>query len=128
VHQTPPGIAIVDDDASIRRALSRLLHSVGWKAVALPSAEAFLQAGLQMLPPPNCLVLDVRLPGMSGVELLEHLVAAGPSLPAIIITAYDDVQVRKRAAQAGVVAYVQKPVDAQDLLQAIQRALGLGTV
>jgi FixJ family two-component response regulator len=100
-----------------------LLHAAGWKAVAFVSAEAFLQAGLQ--EPPHCVVLDVRLPGMTGLELLEHFVAAGITLPVILITAHDDVQVRMRAAQAGVSAYLRKPVDEQDLLQAIRRALGL---
>jgi FixJ family two-component response regulator len=100
-----------------------LLHAVGWKAVAFVSAEAFLQTGLQA--PPHCVVLDMRLPGMTGLELLEHFVTAGISLPVILITAHDDVQVRMRAAQAGVSAYLRKPVDEQDLLQAIRRALGL---
>jgi FixJ family two-component response regulator len=116
-------IAIVDDDASIRRALARLLRSMSWQAVTFASAEAFLQTGMQELP--GCLVLDVRLPGMTGLELLNHLVAAGISLPVILITAHDDVQVRGHATEAGAVAYLRKPVDEQDLLQAIQRALGL---
>jgi FixJ family two-component response regulator len=101
-----------------------LLHAVGWKTVTFTSAEAFLQTGLQESP--HCLVLDVRLPGMTGFELLEHFAVAGIALPVILITAHDDVQVRMRAAQAGVSTYLRKPVDEQDLLQAIQRALGLG--
>jgi len=122
VEPSQPVVAIIEDDASIGRALVRLLRSVGWKAVVFASAEAFLHAGRQ--EPIVCLVLDIRLPGMSGVELLEHCAAAGPSLPVICMTAHDDVQVRRRAAQAGVVAFLPKPVDEQDLLQAIQRALG----
>jgi FixJ family two-component response regulator len=123
VEPTRPVIAIVDDDAAICRALTRLVHAVGWHAVAFASAEAFLQAGVQA--PPDCLVLDIRLPGMSGLELLEHCEAAGMSLPVILITARDDVQMRRRAERAGAVAFLHKPVDAQDLLQAIQRGLGL---
>jgi FixJ family two-component response regulator len=118
-HQ--PIIAIIDDDASIRRALARLLRSVGWKAVIFDSAEAFLQAA--GLEPLDCLVLDIRLPGMSGMALLEHCAAAGLSLPVICMTAHNDVQVRRRTAQAAVIAFLPKPVDEQDLLQAIRHAL-----
>ena len=119
-HQ--PVIAIIDDDASIRRALARLLRSVGLKAAVFDSAEAFLQAAGQ--EPLGCLVLDIRLPGMNGVALLEHCATAGLSLPVVCMTAHDDVQVRRRAARAGVIAFLPKPVDEQDLLQAIRRALG----
>jgi FixJ family two-component response regulator len=120
-----PVIAIIEDDSAVRRALARLLRSVGWNAVVFASAEAFLHAVGQ--EPPDCLVLDIRLPGMSGVELLEHgAVAGGLSLPVICMTAHDDVQVRRRATQAGVVAFLVKPVDEQDLLHAIRRALRCG--
>ena len=81
-----PAQCRVEDDVSIGRALSRLLHAVGWKALAFTSAEAFLQTGLQ--EPPHCLVLDVRLPGMTGFELLEHFAVAGIALPVILITAH----------------------------------------
>jgi FixJ family two-component response regulator len=86
------------------------------------SAEAFLQAGLPQHQ--GCLVLDVRLTGMTGLELLEQLTAAGVSLPVILITAHDDVQVRARASSAGVLAYLRKPFDDEALLAAIQRAFG----
>jgi FixJ family two-component response regulator len=122
VEPCQPVIAIIEDDPSIRRALARLLRSVGWKAVVFASAEAFLHAAGQ--EPPDCLVLDIRLPGISGVELLEHSAVASRSLPVICLTAHDDVQVRRRAAQAGVMAFLVKPVDEQDLLHAIRRALG----
>jgi FixJ family two-component response regulator len=123
VHAAKPVVYIVDDDASVRRALIRLLRSAGLEAVAFASAEAFLQAGLQ--EPSACLVLDVRLAGMTGLELLDQLTAAGSSLPVIMITAHDDAQVRTRAARAGVVDYLRKPFDDHALLAAIQRALGL---
>jgi FixJ family two-component response regulator len=112
----------VDDDPAICRALSRLLHTVGWQAVAFTSAEAFLQRGVQ--EPPHCLILDVRLPGMTGLELLDRLVADGVSFPIIFITGHADAQGHRRAIQAGAVAYLRKPVDAQDVLQAIQHSLG----
>jgi two-component system, LuxR family, response regulator FixJ len=122
VPQTPPVVAIVDDDASLRTALARLLHVVGWQSVTFASAEAFLQTGLQMSL--DCLILDVWLPGMSGMALLEHLVALGSTLPVILITGREDVQTRLHAARKGAVAYLRKPLDEQDLLLALQRALG----
>jgi FixJ family two-component response regulator len=118
--QTAPVIAIVEDDTLLSRALARLLHAVGWHTVTFASAEAFLRTGLQ--PPPQCLVLDVQLPGMSGVELVEHFVVTGLALPVIIITGHNDLQIRLRT-MGGVVAYLQKPVDVQDLLRAIERAM-----
>ena len=122
MQHTQPVIAIVDDDPAICRALSRLLQTVGWQAVAFSSAEAFLQSGVQK--PPHCLVLDVRLPGMTGLELVERLVADGASFPIIIITGHADAQGHIRAIQAGAVAYLRKPVDEQDFLQAIRHSLG----
>ena len=119
--QQLPVVAIVEDDASLRRALTRLLHAMGWQAVTFASAEAFLQADPQ--PSLNCLVLDVWLPGMSGVALLEHLVAVGRKLPTVIITGREDVQMRHRASQLGAIAYLRKPLDELDLRLALQRAL-----
>jgi FixJ family two-component response regulator len=121
MSQTQHVVAIVDDDVFIQRALARLLYAAGWQAVMFTSAEAFLQTGLQASP--DCLVLDVWLPGMTGVELLEHLTATGSSLPAVIITGRDDLQVRMRAMQAGAVAYLLKPLDGQEFLQTLQEAL-----
>ena len=122
MSQTQPVVAIVDDDVSIQRALGRLLYTVGWHAVTFSSAEAFLQTGMQASP--DCLVLDVWLPGMTGVELLEHLAKMGSTLPVIIITGRDDLQMRMRAVQAGAVAYLLKPLDGQDLLQALPGGAG----
>ena len=119
--QMPPIVAIVDDDASLRSALARLLRTVGWRTVTFASAEAFLHTDPQM--PLDCLVLDVWLPGMNGVALLEHLGTLGSTLPVILITGRDDVQMRRRAAQLGAVAYLHKPLDEQDLLLALQRGL-----
>ena len=119
--QTPPVIAIVDDNASLRRALARLLRVVGYETVTFASAEAFLQDGLQMSP--DCLVLDVWLPGISGVALLKYLVSLGSSLPVILITGREDIQIHLLAGQMGVVAYLHKPLDERDLLQALQRAM-----
>src|SRR5262245_13387094 len=121
MSQPQPVVAIVDDDVSILRALRRVLYAMGWHAVTFSSAEAFLQTGMQASP--DCLVLDVWLPGMTGVELLEHLAATGSTLPAVLITGRDDLQVRMRAMQAGAVAYLLKPLDGQEFLQTLQEAL-----
>ena len=120
VAETEPVIYIVDDDTSVRRALTRLMRSMGFAVEAFGTAEDFLR-----VPPqnPGCLILDVRLPGMSGFELQAHLDASGCRLPIIFITAYDDAQGRARAMSAGAVAYLDKPYDAQVLLEAIQTAL-----
>ena len=119
--QTQPVVAIVDDDVSIQRALARLLSTAGWQTVPFSSAEAFLQTGVHAGL--DCLVLDVWLPGMTGVDLLEHLAETGRRLPAVIMTARDDLQMRLRARQAGAVAYVRKPLDGLALLQTLQAAL-----
>jgi FixJ family two-component response regulator len=117
-------IAIVDDDVSMLRALRRLLRSVGFAVVTYASVEEFLQSGLQARI--GCLVLDVMMPGMSGLDLLDRLAASGMTLPGIIITACTDEQTRLRAEQAGVVAYLRKPFEEEALLEAIQRALASG--
>jgi FixJ family two-component response regulator len=114
-------IAIVDDDVSMLRALRRLLRSVGFAVVTFASAEEFLQSGLQAHI--GCLILDVMMAGMSGLDLLERLAASAVTLPVIIITAYADEQTRRRAEQAGVVAYLRKPFEEEALLEAIQRVL-----
>jgi FixJ family two-component response regulator len=120
--QIPPLIAIVDDDPSLRTALTRWLRAVGWQAVAFASAEAFLQADLQQSV--GCLLLDLELPGMSGLALLEHLEALDSTLSVIVITGREDVLLRLPATQTEVVAYLRKPLDEQALLQALQRAMG----
>jgi FixJ family two-component response regulator len=121
VSQIPLLIAIVDDDSSLRTALSRWLRAVGWQAVAFASAEAFMQADSHRAV--GCLMLDLELPGMSGLALLEHLEALGSTLPVIVITGREDVLMRLRATQMAVVAYLRKPLDEQTLLQALQRVL-----
>jgi FixJ family two-component response regulator len=111
---------LVDDDPSVRRALPRLLKSLGVETVAFASAEAFLQAGPWL--PEACLILDVQMPGMKGWDLVEHLRASGSTLPVIIITAYNDAQTHDRARRAGIVAYLRKPFDDQALLEALRQA------
>ena len=116
-----PLITIVDDDDALRNSLDDLLQSVGFRVQGFASAEAFLQA--QHAPETACLILDVRLPGMHGLELQRQLVAAHWGMPIIFVTAYADDAVRARALAAGAVAFLYKPCREEDLLQAIEAAL-----
>ncbi len=113
-------VAVVDDDESYARALGRLLHASGLEPWLYTSAEAFLQDTTH--PPPDCLVLDIQLGGMSGLELRQHLTAMGRPTPVIFITAHDEVGVREEAERVGCSAYLRKPVAAEPLLAAIRKA------
>jgi FixJ family two-component response regulator len=116
-----PLISIVDDDASLLRALSRLLRATGFTVQAFGSGEHFLESGRR--GPPHCLVLDVHLAGMSGFDLHERLIACGALLPVIFMTAHDDDATRQRARRAGAVDYFRKPFGDAALIAAIQRAI-----
>ena len=120
----PRRVGIVDDDVRLLRALQRLLGVSGVAAVTFDSGEAFLEA----IPTPavDCLVLDVRLGGLSGFDVHEALVMRGESIPTIFITAHDDPAARRRARKAGAVAYLRKPFDEDSLISAIQSALAPG--
>jgi len=115
-----PLVSVVDDDASLLRALGRLLRAAGFTVEAFTSAEQFLDS--QHRVPPRCVVLDVRLSGMTGFELHERLLAAGTPPPVIFITAHDDVATRERARRAGAVQYLRKPFEDDALIEAIHRA------
>jgi FixJ family two-component response regulator len=116
-----PLIMIVDDDASIRDALTSLLRSVGWRAEGFTSAEAFLQSG--QVHTTACLLLDVQLPGVSGLELQRQLRSRQARMPIIFITAHGNEAMRAEALQAGAVAFFAKPFDDTALLEAIHAAL-----
>jgi FixJ family two-component response regulator len=116
-----PLIAIVDDDESVRDALTSLLHAVGWQAEAFASAEAFLQSG--HVHTTACLLLDVRLPGLSGLELQRQLRSIQARLPLIFLTAYGTEAMRAQALQAGAVAFFTKPFSDTALLEALHTAL-----
>jgi len=118
---TVPLIAIVDDDDSLRNSLDNLLRSVGFRAQGFSSAEAFLHAN--QAPDTACLILDVRLPGMNGLDLQRQMGAANCRIPIIFVTAYADDDVRVRALEAGAVDFLSKPCREEDLLQAIEAAL-----
>jgi FixJ family two-component response regulator len=117
----PPLIAIVDDDASICDALTSLLRAVGWRAVGFTSAEAFLQSG--QVHTTACLLLDVRLPGGSGLELLQQLRSIQARIPILFMTAHGNDAMRAQALQAGAVAFFDKPFNDTALLEAIRTAL-----
>ena len=114
-------VAVVDDDASVRRALTRLLQSADHRVLAYTSAIEFLDTGLSSAP--ECVILDIHLGGMSGLELLSRLRELGYNLPVVIITAHDDAQARESAARGGCVAYLCKPLDAKVLLEEVATAL-----
>ena len=114
-------ISIIDDDESVRRALHGLMRSVGFAVNVFASAEEFLDS--DRLRYTDCLILDVRLPGMDGLELQRHLAASHSEIPIIFITSYEDDEVRARALNAGAVDYFLKPFDDEDLLDAIDVAL-----
>ena len=113
-------VAVVDDDESAGRALGRLLRAEGFQPVCYLSAEAFLADTKR--PVFDCLVLDVQLDGMSGIELHRQLAASGSSAPVIYITAHDEPQTREQAEASGCAAYFRKTAPGQDVLQAIRRA------
>jgi FixJ family two-component response regulator len=114
-------VYVVDDDASMREALSSLIRSAGFRVSAFPSAKEYL---LQKPPDtPACLVLDVRLPGMSGLELQRELTAANNQIPIIFITGHGDIPMSVRAMKAGAVEFLAKPFRDKDLLEAIRQAI-----
>jgi FixJ family two-component response regulator len=121
VDQTAGTICVIDDDVSVRKALRRLLRSAGLAVETFGTAEDFL---LWAGPgEPGCLVLDVCMPGMGGLELQQFLAAHGRPVPIIFVTGHEDEAARRRALQGGAVAFFYKPFDRQALLDALGRAL-----
>jgi FixJ family two-component response regulator len=114
-------VFVVDDDASMRASLQNLLRSVGLRVEAFTSAQEFLRYTRPEVP--SCLVLDVRLPGLSGLDLQQRLAAGNLALPIIFITGYGDIPMTVQAMQAGAVTLLAKPFRDQELLDAIQQAL-----
>jgi FixJ family two-component response regulator len=114
-------ISIVDDDESIREALESLVKSMGHRAEAFATAEEFLNSDRRQ--DTACLVLDVRMPGMSGLELQRQLAAANGPIPIIFITAHDDEQARAQALKAGAVDFLRKPFSEEALLNGVRSAV-----
>ena len=119
--QSNPTVFVVDDDASVRKSLARLMRSVGLNVEMFASAQEFLRR--ERVEGPGCLVLDVRMPGLSGLDLQEALAAAGISIPIIYITGYGDIPMSVQAMKAGAVDFLPKPFKDQDLLDAIHQAI-----
>jgi FixJ family two-component response regulator len=117
----PPLISVVDDDESVRESLSGLIRSVGFGVMVFASAEEFLSSN--RLLDTDCLILDVRMPGMNGLELQRRLATSHMSIPVIFITAHGDEEARVRALNGGAVEYLLKPFSEEALLSAIDAAL-----
>jgi FixJ family two-component response regulator len=116
-----PIVFVVDDDASVRDSLRRLISSVGFSVEAFATAPAFLKARRPDVP--GCLVLDVRLPGLSGLDLQRELADTDAALPIIFLTGHGDIPMSVRAMKAGAVEFLTKPFREQDLLDAIRAAI-----
>jgi FixJ family two-component response regulator len=116
-----PVVFVIDDDASMRSAISRLLAAVGINVRTFTSAQEFLSTKLADVP--GCLVLDVRLPGLSGLDLQKEMVARGIHYPIIFVTGHGDIPMSVQAMKAGAVEFLTKPFRDQDLLDAITQAI-----
>jgi FixJ family two-component response regulator len=124
MNDPAPTTFVVDDDPSVRKALGRLLESAGLRAVAFASAEEFLQH-----PRPNgpaCVVLDVSMPGLSGLDLQRELATRDDGLPVVFITGHGDIPMSVRAMKGGAVDFLPKPFDGEELLGAVRQALDRG--
>jgi FixJ family two-component response regulator len=116
-----PLISIVDDDDSLRRSLGNLLRSLGFRVQEFASAQAFI--GAQNARETACLILDVRMPGMTGLDLQRHIAASGWRVPIVFITSHADDDARTRALADGAVAFLSKPFREKEILDAINAAL-----
>ena len=119
--ESSPSVFIIDDDAGVRAAIQGLLKSVGLRSEAFATPQEFLRS--KHPEGPSCLVLDVRLPGVSGLDFQRELTEAGVQIPIIFITGYGDIPMSVRAMKSGAVEFLTKPFRDQDLLDAIQQAL-----
>ena len=119
--ESSPTVFIIDDDAGVRAAIQGLLKSVGLRSEAFATPQEFLRS--KRSEGPSCLILDVRLPGVSGLEFQRQLAEAGVHTPIIFITGYGDIPMSVRAMKSGAVEFLTKPFRDQDLLDAIQQAL-----
>ena len=121
MSEAEPTIFVIDDDPSVRQSLESLIKSVGWRVRTYGSAQEFLGSG--HLEAPGCIVLDVRLPGLSGLDLQQALLRAKSHLPVIFITGHGDIPMSVQAMKAGAVEFLPKPFREQDLLDALKLAL-----
>lgn len=112
-------VYLIDDDEAVCRALSLLLSTVGIQVVAFTDPQAFLARSVQLKP--GCLILDIRMPAISGLKLQERLVESGIDWPVIVISGHGDIEACRRAFRNGAVDFLSKPIDEQDLIDAIQK-------
>ena len=119
-----PLILIVDDDESMREAIKGLIRSLGYRVEAVASAQEFLSS--RFVRRTSCLIADVQMPGMTGLELYRRLSTSEKPIPTILITAYPDDGVRERALSAGVIGYLSKPFEDDDLAACVRSALAKG--
>jgi FixJ family two-component response regulator len=117
-------VSVVEDDQFFRDSMRRLMRSLGHSVEAFPSAADFLAS--PRLGETACLIADVHMPAMTGLELYRHLIGAGYAIPTILVTAYPDDDVRARALNDGVVCYLRKPVDEKHLMRCLRAALDSG--
>ena len=121
MQESAPIIALVDDDPSVRRGLERLIRSMGWKAETFASAQEFLdRVGVEA---PSCVVLDLQLPGLTGLELQKQMAEVGLETPIVFLTGHGNIPATVQAMKAGAIEFLTKPVEEQELLKAIQEAI-----
>lgn len=116
-----PTIAVIDDDESVRWATGNLVKSLGLCVIAFASAEEFLES--PRFDDVSCIISDIQMPGMNGLELQQHLARAAPERPLIFMTAFLEKRLRKQAMEAGAIGFFSKPFEAQRLIECITRAL-----
>ncbi|MGZ5163055.1 MAG: response regulator transcription factor [Burkholderiales bacterium] len=121
MSQATPTVFVIDDDASVRRSLESLIDSAGWQTETFASAQEFLSS--PRVPAPSCLVLDVALPGLNGLQLQKRVAVDRADMPIIVISGYGDVPMTVQAMKAGAIEFLTKPVRADALLSAIQHGL-----
>ncbi|MBS0234501.1 MAG: response regulator [Proteobacteria bacterium] len=117
-----PLISIIDDDEAVRAATESLVRSLGFGASTFASAEEFLKSA--RVGETSCLITDVNMPGMNGIELQSYLLAQGHHLPIIFITAFPEERIRQRVHDAGAIAFLSKPFDGCTMVECIDKALG----
>jgi two-component system, LuxR family, response regulator FixJ len=122
--KTPEAVAVVEDDPGMREAMQRVLRASGFETLVFRSAEDFLEAG--PLPSLGCLVVDVRLPGLSGPELHRRLRRSGAAAPVIFVTAHDTESVRQEVLALDPAAFLKKPFEGDDLVRAVGEVLSAG--
>ena len=118
---TAPMISIVDDDESVREATKALVRSMGYDAFTFASAEEFLDSN--QVHDASCIITDLQMPGLSGVELQKRLIAEGCRVPVIFVTAFPNERTRKDVLDAGAIGYLSKPFSDESLVQCLERAL-----